>query len=64
MSRSVCVSLKTPGVSRPQRLALAVAALRDERTVAKWLRGEPVTPVAAEAIARAAAELGIVRGAK
>lgn len=62
MSRSN--SLKTPGVPRPQRLALARAALRDERTVAKWLRGEPVTPLADEALTRAAAELGIVRGAK
>ena len=55
------VSLKTPGFPRHTRLALAARALRDERCVAKWLRGEPVMPLAAEALERAAAELGIKR---
>jgi len=34
--------------------------MRDERTVARWLRGEAVMPTAAAAIEQAAAELGVV----
>lgn len=56
-------SIKTPGFERHVRLALAVEALRDERTIARWLRGERVAGAAGEAIARAAAKLGIERRA-
>jgi len=59
--RPVTKSLKTPGFPRPVRVALAARSLRDERTVARWLRGEAVMPGAAAAIERAAAELGVVR---
>jgi len=52
-------SIRTPGIPRHVRYALAARALRDERTVARWLRGEIVPPLAAESIARAAAEMGI-----
>ena len=59
--RPVTKSLKTPGYPRPLRVALAAHSLRDERTVARWLRGEAVVPSAAAAIERAALELGITR---
>jgi hypothetical protein len=60
-SRSASKSIKTPGFPRPVRIALAARALRDERTVARWLRGESIMPGAEAAIAQAAAELGVVR---
>ena len=60
-AKPVTKSLKTPGFSRPIRVAIAARAMRDERTVCRWLRGEAIMPTAAVAIALAAAELGVVR---
>jgi hypothetical protein len=59
--KPVTKSLKTPGFPRHVRLAIAARAMRDERTVARWLRGEATMPTASAAIAQAAAELGVVR---
>lgn len=57
------VSIKTPGLARHRRLALAGTSYRDERTVAKWWRREPLPDRVGDSIDEAAATLGITRPA-
>lgn len=54
-------SIKTPGFTSRDRLALAVASGACERSVAKWLRGEMLQQAVHDRICAAARELGIVR---
>ena len=51
------------GVSKYQRLQIAVEANRDERTVSKWLQHRPINDRAARDIEAACTTLGIARPA-
>ena len=51
--------ISTPGIDRATRLEIAHRSKRDERTVAKVLRGERVKDQARASIVEAARALGI-----